>query len=107
MSAMAAARLHGADFRFEIDKLDRDAIRFRSGDLAESARFFRDGDQLYIMRQGATFSVHDLTKSAPASAAASSSDGRLRAAMNGRVVAVWSSRESALSPVSRSLRWRP
>ena len=85
---MAAARLHGADYKFEIDELGRDAMRFRSGGLAESARFFRDGDQLYIQRQGITFSVHDLTKSAPASASASSSDGRLRAAMNGRVVAV-------------------
>src|SRR5712672_2248898 len=47
-----------------------------------------NGDQLYILRQGVTFSVHDLAMSAPASAAASSSDGRLRAAMNGRVVAV-------------------
>jgi geranyl-CoA carboxylase alpha subunit len=83
-----AARLDGADYKFEIDELGRDAMRFRSGGLAESARFFRDGDQLYILRQGITFSVHDLTKSAPASASASSSDGRLRAAMNGRVVAV-------------------
>jgi geranyl-CoA carboxylase alpha subunit len=83
-----AARLDGAEFRFEIDELGREAIRFRSNGLTESVRFFRDGDRLYILRRGVTFSARDLTKSAPASAAVSSSDGRIRAAMNGRVVAV-------------------
>jgi len=83
-----AARLDGAEYRFEIDELSREAIRFRSDGLTESARFFRDGDHLYILRQGITVSVRDLTMSAPAAVGASSSDGRIRAAMNGRVVAV-------------------
>ena len=81
-------RLNGADYRFEIDQLSREAIRFRSDGVTELARFFRNGDHLYFLRQGTTFSVRDLTKSAPASAAASHRDGRIRAAMNGRVVAV-------------------
>jgi geranyl-CoA carboxylase alpha subunit len=81
-------RLDGAEYRFEIDELGHEAIRFRSDGLTESARFFRDRDLLYILRQGVTFSARDLTRAAPASAAASSSDGRIRAAMNGRVVAV-------------------
>jgi geranyl-CoA carboxylase alpha subunit len=83
-----AARLDGAEYRFEIDELSREAIRFRSDGLTEAARFFRDGDHLYILRQGITVSVRDLTMSAPAAVGASSSDGRIRAAMNGRVVAV-------------------
>jgi geranyl-CoA carboxylase alpha subunit len=83
-----AARLDGTEYRFEIDELSREAIRFRSDGLTESARFFRDGDHLYILRQGIAVSVRDLTMSAPAAVGTSSSDGRIRAAMNGRVVAV-------------------
>jgi geranyl-CoA carboxylase alpha subunit len=83
-----AARLDGTEYRFEIDELSREAIRFRSDGLSGSARFFREGDRLYILRQGITVSVRDVTMSAPAAVGASSSDGRIRAAMNGRVVAV-------------------
>jgi geranyl-CoA carboxylase alpha subunit len=83
-----AARLGVRQYRFEIDELCREAIRFRSDGLTESARIFRDGDRLYILRQGITVSVRDLTMSTPAAAGVSSSDGRIRAAMNGRVVAV-------------------
>jgi geranyl-CoA carboxylase alpha subunit len=82
------ARLDGTEYRFEIDELARDVVRFRSDGLAESARFFRDNDCLYFLRQGMTTSVRNLSLSAPASMAASSSDGRIRAAMTGRVVAV-------------------
>ena len=83
-----AARLDGTEYRFEIDELGREAIRFRSDGLSGSARFFREGDRLYILRQGITVSVRDVTMSAPAAVGASSNDGRIRAAMNGRVVAV-------------------
>ena len=78
----------GPSTGFEIDELSREAIRFRSDGLAESARFFREDDHLYILRQGTTISVRDLTMSAPAAVGATSSDGRIRAAMTGRVVAV-------------------
>jgi geranyl-CoA carboxylase alpha subunit len=83
-----AASFDGSEVRFEIDELGRDSIRFRIDGLTESARFFRDGDRLYFLHRGVTRSVRDLTLAAPASAAAEGSDGRVRAAMNGRVVAV-------------------
>ena len=83
-----AARLGGTEYRFEIDELSGEAIRFRSNGLTESARFFREGDHLYFLRRGITVSVRDLTMSAPAAVGASSSDGRIRAAMSGRVVTV-------------------
>jgi len=78
----------GAEHRFEIDELGRDTVRFRTNVLAESARFFRDRDRLYVLHRGITTSVRDLTLAAPAAAAATGSDGKVRAAMNGRVVAV-------------------
>jgi geranyl-CoA carboxylase alpha subunit len=82
------ANLDGRDVRFEIDELGSDSIRFRVNGLTESARFFRDGDRLYFLHHGSSNSVRDLTLAAPASAAAGGSDGKVRAAMNGRVVAV-------------------
>jgi geranyl-CoA carboxylase alpha subunit len=82
------ASLEGKDVRFEIDELGRDSIRFRIDGLTESARFFRDGDRLYFLHHGVTCSIRDLSLAAPASAAAGGSDGKVRAAMNGRVVAV-------------------
>jgi geranyl-CoA carboxylase alpha subunit len=78
----------GSEIRFEIDILDGETIRFRCNDLMESATFFRDGDRLYFLHRGRPVSVRDLTRSAPATAAATGGDGKVRAAMNGRVVAV-------------------
>ena len=81
-------RLDGRERRFEIDELGRDMIRFQTGGLMESARFFRDGDRLHILHRGLMLMVRDLTLAAPASTAATGRDGKVRAAMNGRVVAV-------------------
>ncbi len=82
------ASLDRGEHRFEIDELGQDSIRFRGNGLMESAKFFRDGDRLYILHRGVTVSVRDLTLAAPAVVAAGGSDGKVRAAMNGRVVAV-------------------
>ena len=82
------ANLDNTPYRIEIDALDGDTIRFRSNGLMESARFLRDGDRLFVLHRGVTLAVRDLTRAAPASAAASGGDGKVRAAMNGRVVAV-------------------
>jgi geranyl-CoA carboxylase alpha subunit len=82
------AAVDGAEFRFGIDELSRDNIRFRTDGLMASAKFLRDGDRLYILHRGVTIAVRDLTLAAPVSAAASGGDGKVRAAMNGRVVAL-------------------
>ncbi len=82
------ASLEGGEYRFEIDELGRDSIRFHSNGLMESSKFFRDGDRLYFLRRGIAVAVRDLTLAAPAATAAGGSDGKVRAAMNGRVVAV-------------------
>jgi geranyl-CoA carboxylase alpha subunit len=78
----------GREYAFEIDEFGCDSIRLRTGGLAESARFYRDGDDLYLLHRGVTLSIRDLTLAAPAATAATGSDGKVRAAMNGRVVAV-------------------
>jgi geranyl-CoA carboxylase alpha subunit len=82
------AAVEGDEQRFEIDELGRDTIRFRADGIMESAKFLRDGDRVYFLHRGATIAVRDLTLAAPVSAAAAGGDGKVRAAMNGRVVAV-------------------
>jgi geranyl-CoA carboxylase alpha subunit len=78
----------GSEQHFEIDELGGDTIRFRTDGLMESAKFLRDGDRLFILHRGITIAVRDLTLAAPVSAATTGGDGKVRAAMNGRVVAV-------------------
>jgi geranyl-CoA carboxylase alpha subunit len=82
------ANLENTLYRIEIEALDGDTVRFRSNDLMESARFLRVGDRLFVLHRGVTSAVRDLTRAAPASATPSGGDGKVRAAMNGRVVAV-------------------
>jgi geranyl-CoA carboxylase alpha subunit len=82
------AGLDGGKHRFEIDVLGADTIHFRSNGLMESAKFLRDRDRLYARYRGANISVHDLTFAKPVSATAAGGDGKVCAAMNGRVVAV-------------------
>jgi geranyl-CoA carboxylase alpha subunit len=82
------AGLENGEQHFEIDELGPDAIRFRTDGMMESARFLRDGDRLYVLHRGVTIAARDLTLAAPESAAAAGGDGKVRAAMNGRVVAL-------------------
>jgi geranyl-CoA carboxylase alpha subunit len=74
--------------RIEVNAVNGDTIRFSRDGLAESVKFWRDRDRLYFRHRGSTIAARDLTLAAPLSAAASGGDGKVRAAMNGRVVAV-------------------
>lgn len=78
----------GRQDKFEIDQLDPDAIRFRHDGVMDSAKFLRDGDRLYLQHRGMPLAVTDLTLAAPKAPATNGGDGKVRAAMNGRVVAV-------------------
>jgi geranyl-CoA carboxylase alpha subunit len=78
----------GAGHDFEIDELSGDMLRFRHTGVMEIVTFLRDGDRLYFLHRGRTHIVRDLTLAAPETAAASGGDGKVRAAMTGRVVAV-------------------
>lgn len=82
------ASMEGGKQLFEIDVLGGDTVHFRSNGLMESPKFLRDGDRLYVLHRGANISAHDLTFAKPVSATAAGGDGKVRAAMNGRVVAL-------------------
>ena len=75
-------------YRVEIHSVGSDTVRFTGNGLTESFKWSRDGDRLFFLYRGDTIAVRDLTMAAPVSAAASGGDGKVRAAMNGRVVAV-------------------
>ena len=77
-----------ASYRFEIDELGRDAIRFRSDGVMESANSCATAIGFISCIAASRIAVRDLTLAAPVSAAAAGGDGKVRAAMNGRVVAV-------------------
>jgi geranyl-CoA carboxylase alpha subunit len=78
----------GREYCFEIEELKSGVVRFHNGALIESAEYLRDGDRLYFQHRGNTHAVRDLTLAAPESVATNGGDGKVRAAMNGRVVAV-------------------
>lgn len=80
--------LNNVLYRIEVHAVDGDTIRFSRDGLSEPVKFLRDRDRLYFLHRGTTIAVRDLTLAAPVSAAASGGDGKVRAAMNGRVVAV-------------------
>jgi len=76
------------DYRFWIEEIEAEAVRLRNGGIIERAEYWRDGERLWFLHRGITYAVRDLTLAAPETAAASGGDGKVRAAMNGRVVAV-------------------
>jgi geranyl-CoA carboxylase alpha subunit len=78
----------GCQDRFEIEQLDPDAVRFGHDGVMDSARYLRDGDRLHVQHRGIPLAATDLTLAAPKAAASNGGDGKVRAAMNGRVVAV-------------------
>jgi geranyl-CoA carboxylase alpha subunit len=84
-----AVNLDASEHRFEIDELAGDIIRFGTDGVMESVKFLRDGEKLHFLHRGVTRVARDLTLAAPESAAAGGGgDGKVRAAMNGRVVAL-------------------
>ena len=78
----------GTGQRFEIEELTDDTIRFRADGVTQRVTFHRDGDRLYFQHRGVPHAVRDLTLAAPEAVASNGGDGKVRAAMNGRVVAV-------------------
>jgi geranyl-CoA carboxylase alpha subunit len=78
----------GHERRFEIEELAGHTIRFRADGVTQRVTFHRDGDRLYFQHRGLAHAVRDLTLAAPDAVAMNGGDGRVRAAMNGRVVAL-------------------
>ncbi len=72
----------------ELDELAEHKARFTCDGLFESADFLRDGAALLLHYRGVPLRFDDRTRAASARQGDAASDGKLRASMNGRVVAV-------------------
>ena len=71
-----------------IDRLTDTEIGFHVGGLNAVATYLCDGDLLYFLHRGVTVTARDMTLAQPKTADADGGDGKVRAALNGRVVAV-------------------
>jgi len=63
-------------------------VDFSLQHVRQHAVFVREADTLWMQWQGQVWQVHDQTRAASAKQQGGPSDGKLRAAMNGRVVAL-------------------
>lgn len=79
-----------SDHRFEVRvvNLERNRVRFELDGLVESAAFLRDRSELLLQYRAAAYRIVDQTHAAPAIRAEGESDGKIRAVMNGQVLAV-------------------
>ncbi|MDO9285461.1 MAG: acetyl-CoA carboxylase biotin carboxylase subunit [Aquabacterium sp.] len=80
--------LDGDDARLQLVAASAGQARVLIDGLAESARWHRDGHQLLLHFAGRAWQVDDLSRAPATRGGEGASDGKLRASMNGRVVAV-------------------
>jgi len=78
----------GQDFQIDLTGLTEDSVRFVCDEVLETAAFHRDGAMLLLHYRGVPVRVDDRTRAASARQGDAAGDGKLRASMNGRVVAV-------------------
>ncbi len=83
-----AVALGGRDVAIELVELARDRVRLICEGVMDSAAFHRDGTRLLLHFRGHPFVVDDQSRAATARQGEAGGDGKLRASMNGRVVAV-------------------
>jgi geranyl-CoA carboxylase alpha subunit len=88
----------GSTTRITIESIDGSTLRFRQDGRLQSVRYARDGADLYFLQHGISQHIRDLTRAAPDRAAADGGDGSIRAALNGRVVAVSAGVGDAVTP---------
>ena len=72
----------------DVVELGTDAIRVVVDGIQESAAYHRDGTTLLLHYRGQPLRIEDKTRAASAKQGDAAGDGKLRASMNGRVVAV-------------------
>ncbi|MES2716619.1 MAG: acetyl-CoA carboxylase biotin carboxylase subunit [Pseudomonadota bacterium] len=86
------SKLNGEDSRLQVvqhaDSGAGGRSRLLVDGLAETVVWQRDGADLHLSLAGRAWTVQDLSRAAAARAGDAASDGKLRASMNGRVVAL-------------------
>ena len=83
------AEIDGRHFVLDLIEIGAHTVRFACDGVMESAVYSRDGTRLLLHYRGQAFEIEDQTLAAAArQEGTGSSDGKLHASMNGRVVAV-------------------
>ena len=80
--------IEGSVHEIEFVQLDVHHTRLICDGIMQSCTFVRHESRLHFTVDGIAYTVDDTTRAASARAVGGTSDGRLRASMNGRVVAV-------------------
>ncbi len=75
-------------FVIELEEVAENEAHFLCDGLFESAAFHRDGALLLLHYRGVPVRIEDKTRAASVKQGDTAGDGKLRASMNGRVVAV-------------------
>ena len=75
-------------FDLRIVEFEANRVRFACDGLIESAAFARTGAELLLQYRGASYTIEDRSHATPAREGNAAVDGKIRASMNGRVVAV-------------------
>jgi geranyl-CoA carboxylase alpha subunit len=75
-------------FDLRVIDLDPNRIRFSCDGLVESAAFARNATALLLQYRGTSYTFEDKSHATPARQGEALADGKIRASMNGRVVAV-------------------
>jgi len=83
-----AVAIGAASVELQVLALGGDDVRFSCDGLVEGAAFARNGNELLLRYRGGAWRIEDGTHAARARAGGGAGDGKIRAAMNGRVVAV-------------------
>ncbi len=83
-----AVAVEGCEHRIELMALTEASMRVVIDGVMESAAFLRDGPQLWVHYAGQPLVITDLTRSVAERVSESGGDGKVRASMNGRVVAL-------------------
>ena len=83
-----AVSLGERDFDLGVIDLELHRIRFDCDGLVESAAFARNGTRLLLQYRGSAYAIEDQSHATPARQEDAGADGKIRASMNGRVVAV-------------------
>jgi geranyl-CoA carboxylase alpha subunit len=76
------------DFNLRVIDFEPNRVRFACDGLIESAAFARDRTELWLQYRGASYAIEDRSHATPARQGEADADGKIRASMNGRVVAV-------------------
>ncbi|MCO5155653.1 MAG: acetyl-CoA carboxylase biotin carboxylase subunit [Aquamicrobium sp.] len=93
-----AVVIDGDDHRLAAVGSDGEGVRFVLDGVMESAAFAQDGATVDFRYRGAVWSARDLTRAPAARVGAAGGDGKVRAAMSGRVVAVEVAAGTAVTP---------